>query len=152
AAAGLHHQPHNAARFQIEEASLDQIAVHHRIEIGIVDHIVHMAVDVIVHPAGRNQQKMPIIGAPAKRLAQLRFAHCPIRLSTPKRRPIATMTATARANPACRQLTLSPSSRTEPASVTKGCKSWSCPVRATPARASPEFQKKKPRNWLIIER
>jgi hypothetical protein len=39
------------ARPDVERALLDEVLVHHRVEVRVVDDVVHVAVDVVVHPA-----------------------------------------------------------------------------------------------------
>ncbi len=44
----------------IKAAFIDQKAVHHRVEIRIVRHIIDVAIDVIIRPTGLHRHKMGI--------------------------------------------------------------------------------------------
>src|SRR4051794_7070752 len=63
AAAGLDHQPDLRAGGGIEQAIVDQPAVHRRVEQPVVNDIVHMAVDVIVGPACRQAAEHFVVAA-----------------------------------------------------------------------------------------
>ena len=74
-AAGFHHQADGVAMVDVEQALLDQPGVHHGIEPAIIDHVVDVAIGIIVHPAGGDQAVDAIIGsavhgdAPCQRFA-----------------------------------------------------------------------------------
>src|SRR5690606_25841541 len=63
AAAGLDHQSDLAAAMDIERPLLDEPAIHGRVEERIMHHIVHVAVDVIVHPARGDGAEGAIVAA-----------------------------------------------------------------------------------------
>ena len=50
----------DAVGLDIEAALVNQKTVHHGVEIGIVGHVVDVAIDVIVRPSGLNAQKMGV--------------------------------------------------------------------------------------------
>ncbi len=58
AAAGFHHQPHHLTGLEIEQAPLNQPLVHHGVEVAVVDDVIHVAIDIVVHPAGGNDLEM----------------------------------------------------------------------------------------------
>src|SRR3546814_15050831 len=45
------------------------MGIHHRIEIRVVDHVVDVAVDVVVHPACRNGAEVGVVGTRERRRA-----------------------------------------------------------------------------------
>ena len=53
-AAGFHDEADHRPLFDIEQAMFHQPGVHGRIEEAVIDDVVDMTVDVIVHPAGRD--------------------------------------------------------------------------------------------------
>ena len=55
AAAGLDRHADDGPALRVEAASLDQVVVNHGVEVAVVDDVVHVAVDVVVHPAGRDR-------------------------------------------------------------------------------------------------
>src|SRR3546814_5980833 len=42
----------------VEPAFVNQVGVDHRVEVGVVDDVVHVAVDVVVHPARRDGEEV----------------------------------------------------------------------------------------------
>ena len=46
----------------VETAEFDQIVVHHRIEVGIVDHVVDVAVEVVVGPTRLHRLIIVVVG------------------------------------------------------------------------------------------
>ena len=48
----LHHQADGAALVDVQRALVDQVAVHRRVEPAVIDDVVHMAVHIVVGPAG----------------------------------------------------------------------------------------------------
>jgi hypothetical protein len=50
----------------VEPALADQVLVDDRIEVAVIDDVIDVAVDVVVHPAGRDGQKMREVGAAGK--------------------------------------------------------------------------------------
>ena len=63
AAARFHHEADDGALGDGEQAALDEPAVHGAIEIRVVMHVVHVAVGVVVHPAGGDGTKQAKGGA-----------------------------------------------------------------------------------------
>ena len=63
-AARLHHQPDHCAPVDVERAALDEPRVHHGVEEGVVDDVVHVAVGVVVEPAGGDGLRVRIVRAP----------------------------------------------------------------------------------------
>src|SRR5688500_17455606 len=57
AAGGFHRQANRIASFDIQQARLNQPAVHCGVEPLIIDGVVDMAVDVVVGPARREAQE-----------------------------------------------------------------------------------------------
>src|SRR5690606_16212065 len=47
----LYHQADHLAAVDVERTGLDQPAVHRAVEVAVVDDVVDVAVDVVVHPA-----------------------------------------------------------------------------------------------------
>jgi hypothetical protein len=45
---------------EVEHAGADQILIHHRVEVAVIDDVVDVAVDVVVHPACGDRQKMRV--------------------------------------------------------------------------------------------
>jgi len=45
----------------IETPLVNQVPVDHRIEVRIIDHVIDVAVDVVIHPARWDSQKMPVV-------------------------------------------------------------------------------------------
>jgi hypothetical protein len=64
AAAVLHNQPDDMTLMDVEDPLIDQVLVHHRIEVGEVDDIVDVTVDVVVGPAGCDRLQVRIDTAP----------------------------------------------------------------------------------------
>src|SRR6185437_121918 len=46
----LDHEADHRTLLDVEAALSDQVFVHYRVEIGVVDNVVEVAIDVIVHP------------------------------------------------------------------------------------------------------
>ncbi len=67
AAAGLDHEPDLPAIMDVEHAVLHEPTVHGGVEQRIVHDIVHVAVDVVVHPAGRDRPEGLVGGAGGRR-------------------------------------------------------------------------------------
>ena len=53
----------------VESTRIDEIAVDHGVEVRIVGHVVDVPVDIIVHPARRDGQEVPVAGAKPRRIA-----------------------------------------------------------------------------------
>ncbi|MCY1544049.1 hypothetical protein D9M68_799010 [compost metagenome] len=51
-ALGFDHQPDHRAIVDVERALLDQVSVDHGVEPAVVHHVVHVAIDIVVGPAG----------------------------------------------------------------------------------------------------
>src|SRR5690606_10171034 len=62
-AAGVDHVANDRAVADIQTAFLNQVKVHGGIEVGIVGHVVHVAIHVVVHPARGDGLKDKVIGA-----------------------------------------------------------------------------------------
>jgi hypothetical protein len=54
-AAGLDHQADHLAGGEVQHLLLDQVGIHHRVEERVVDDVVDMRIDVVVHPARRDR-------------------------------------------------------------------------------------------------
>src|SRR5258708_2405530 len=63
AAEALHAQADDRPVMDVEPAGPDQVLVDDGVEVGIVDDVVDVAVDVVVHPTRRNGEEMPVEGA-----------------------------------------------------------------------------------------
>ena len=63
AAARFHHEAHHRSLADIETAIANEVLVDHRVEVGIVDDVVDVAVAVVVQPASRDRQKMAKVSA-----------------------------------------------------------------------------------------
>ena len=53
----LNHQAYGLAAVNIQRAVFNQVCVHHRVKPLVINHVVHMPVSVVVHPAGGNVSK-----------------------------------------------------------------------------------------------
>ena len=53
----------HAAVLDIESAGANQVLVDDGVEVAVVDDVIDVAVDVVVHPAGRDGKKMRVVGA-----------------------------------------------------------------------------------------
>src|SRR5262249_9580992 len=79
----LDHQADDRAVERLEHALLDQVAVHHGVEKRIMLNIVDVAIDVVVHPAGRDETEIPIGGAQLRQRAiRHGFAVSPAEISS----------------------------------------------------------------------
>src|SRR3546814_351985 len=56
------------ASVDVEPTRADQVGVDRRVEVGVVDHVVHVAVDVVVHPARRDGEEVREAGASLRRV------------------------------------------------------------------------------------
>ncbi|KAG0739146.1 hypothetical protein G6F24_017423 [Rhizopus arrhizus] len=65
----MHHQADHVALVQVQHAQFNQRLVDRRIEVFVVDHGVHMAVDVDVAQAGGNRQQARILASGVRRRA-----------------------------------------------------------------------------------
>src|SRR5262245_37346621 len=74
AALRLHRDTDDRSMLDIKSARVDQVAVDHRVEIRVVGHVVNVAVDVVVHPACRDGEKMRVVSAPFWIVAHRWFA------------------------------------------------------------------------------
>ncbi|MNT62106.1 hypothetical protein D3C72_1997990 [compost metagenome] len=68
-AGGADHEAHHAAVMDIQSAALDQVGVHRAVEVAVIDHVVHMAVEVVVVPAGGDRLEMAVVTAQVLGLA-----------------------------------------------------------------------------------
>ena len=59
----FHHQTNRAARMDVEHALLDQGGIHSGVEPAVVHHVVHMAIDIVVHPARADGAKRLVAAA-----------------------------------------------------------------------------------------
>ena len=66
------HQAHRVAGRRIERAAFHQMATHRRVEEGVIDHVVHVAIDIVVPPAGGDGDEGPEVPAAQPRLALAR--------------------------------------------------------------------------------
>src|SRR5689334_12784874 len=78
AALALHRDADHRTLVDVEPARLDQVLVDDRVEVRVVDHVVHVAVDVVVHPSRGDFEKARIIRAPLL----VAFGHAPSPQST----------------------------------------------------------------------
>jgi hypothetical protein len=62
-ASGFHDQTDDGATQRIEQSGLNQPVIDRRVEQLIVDHIVHVTIDVVVGPPGLQAPEDPEIGA-----------------------------------------------------------------------------------------
>src|SRR5262249_57064660 len=62
-AEALDRQADDRTRRDVERAALDQVCVHDCVEIRVVNHVVDMAVDVVVAPAGRDLLEVAVARA-----------------------------------------------------------------------------------------
>ena len=62
----------NAARVDVQYAAANQVLVDNGIEVRVIDDVVDVAVDVVVHPARRDEEKMPVVRT---RLGGFSFRH-----------------------------------------------------------------------------
>src|SRR5579862_6367950 len=63
AARRLDDQADRRAGVNVEAALVDQMLIHHGVEIGVVSHVVDVAVHVVIHPSRRDRQKAWIVRA-----------------------------------------------------------------------------------------
>lgn len=63
ATTGLDHEPDLIAARRVEHALFDQPAVHGGVEERVVDDIVHVPIDVVVHPARGDDAECPVRGS-----------------------------------------------------------------------------------------
>src|SRR5215211_4158237 len=80
AALRLDDQADDPALLDVEGSRGDQVPVHDRVEVRVVDDVVDVAVDVVVHPAGRDRKEPPV---PIPRLRRLPTKRTRIRQNTP---------------------------------------------------------------------
>ena len=57
-AAGGHYKTNNFSTVNIQPALLDQILIGNGIKVTVIDHIVNMTIDIIVHPSGGDIDKV----------------------------------------------------------------------------------------------
>ena len=62
-AARFDHEPDHRRVVNIQTAHLDQIAVGDGVEIGVIGHVVHVAIDIVIHPAGRHVAEPEVVVA-----------------------------------------------------------------------------------------
>ncbi|MCY1539280.1 hypothetical protein D9M68_748600 [compost metagenome] len=53
----------------IQSAALDQVGVHRAVEVAVIDHVVHMAVEVVVVPARGDGLEVAVVAAQVLGLA-----------------------------------------------------------------------------------
>ena len=58
---GIDHIADHAAVADIQAALLYEVAVGGGVEVGVVGHVVHMTVDVVIRPAGGDRVENPVI-------------------------------------------------------------------------------------------
>ncbi|MCY1186877.1 hypothetical protein D9M73_277890 [compost metagenome] len=68
---GIDHQTDRGTLLEVEQVLLDQPAVDHGIEPAVVDNVVNVTVDVVVHPACGDVAQVAIVFA----LVWYGFAH-----------------------------------------------------------------------------
>ena len=68
AALSLDDEPNDLALIDVEGAIGDQIPVNHRVEIRVVDDVVDVAVDVVVHPPRRDLEEVTVLAPRLRRL------------------------------------------------------------------------------------
>jgi hypothetical protein len=56
----LDDEPDNRTPLDVQYARADQILVHDRIEVRVIDNVVDVPVDVVVHPARRYTQEVGV--------------------------------------------------------------------------------------------
>src|SRR5260370_21923835 len=76
AAARLHHHSEDRAQRQVENAAVEEEAVHCRVEERVVHGVVDVAVDVVVGPARLDAEEMRVFVAAHAAILQGRVAQC----------------------------------------------------------------------------
>src|SRR5918912_706372 len=79
----LDDQADDPALLDVERPRGDEILVYDRVEVRVVDDVVDVAVDVVIHPAGRNRKEPPV---PIARLGYLPIIHSRPHTSSPPAR------------------------------------------------------------------
>ncbi len=72
---GFHYQANYRAALQIEHTGVNQIAIHHGVEIAVVSRVVDMAVTIVIHPARLDFKKMRKAGPSPRLRASQRLTH-----------------------------------------------------------------------------
>ena len=58
----LNRETDHRALLNVEAARLDQVTVHHRVEVRVVGDVIDVTIKVVVHPAGLERLKVQKIG------------------------------------------------------------------------------------------
>src|SRR3712207_6061355 len=59
-ALSFYHESYDQALLDIQHALVDQVSVDDRIKVRVVNDVVDVAVDVVIHPSGRNCQEVMV--------------------------------------------------------------------------------------------
>lgn len=70
-AARLDNQADGGAGVEVQHPLFDQVLVHRRIEVGVIDDIIDVSIDVVVHPSSLDRGEHLVVAATAR----LGFAH-----------------------------------------------------------------------------